>query len=99
MAPFGPNGELGLAEGLTPHIGGIAGFCRMDGDSLNLVTQQDVVTSHPAFSQILDRALAGDLDGDGQPEFVVFDQSFRKAVSLRWTQERLLGGRPLAVKQ
>ncbi|PKB69635.1 MAG: hypothetical protein BZY77_04170 [SAR202 cluster bacterium Io17-Chloro-G5] len=86
-----------MAEVLTPHIGGIAGFCRMDGDSLNLVTQQDGVTSHPVFSRNLDMALAGDLDGDGQPELVVFDQPFRKAVALRWTQERLLGGRPLAV--
>ena len=68
-------------------------------DPLNLVAQQDGVTSHPVFSRNLDMALAGDLDGDGQPELVVFDQPFRKAVALRWTQERLLGRRPLAVKQ
>ena len=73
VASFRPNGELGLAEVLTPHIEGIDGFCRMDGDSLNLVTQQDGVTSHLVFSRNLDMALAGDLDGDGQPEFVVFD--------------------------
>ena len=99
MAPFGPNGELGLPEVLTPDIGGIAGFYRLDGDSLNVVTQQDGFTSHPVFSRNLDMALAGDLDGDGQPELIVFDQPFRKAVTLRWTQERLLGGRPLTVKQ
>ena len=62
-------------------------------DPLNLVAQQDGVTSHPVFSRNLDMALAGDLDGDGQPELVVFDQPFRKAVALHWTQERLLGGR------
>jgi len=49
LAPFGPDGELGLAEVLTAHIGGIAGFYRMDGDSLNLVAQQDDVTSLPSF--------------------------------------------------
>ena len=62
-----------LAEVLTPHIGGIVGFYRMDGDPLNLVAQQDGVTSHPVFSRNLDMGLAGNLDGDGQPEFVVFD--------------------------
>ena len=87
VAPFGPNGELELAEVLTPHIGGIAGFYRMDGDSLNLVAQQDGVTSHPVFSPNLDMGLAGDLDGDGQLELVVFDQPFREVVALRRTPD------------
>ena len=68
-------------------------------DPLNLMAQQDGVTSHPVFSRNLDMALAGDLDGDGQPELVVFAQPFREVVALRRTEERLLGGRPLAVKQ
>ena len=50
VAPFGPNGELVLAEVLIPHIGGIVGFYRMDGDPLNLVAQLDGVRSHPVFS-------------------------------------------------
>ena len=87
VAPFGPNGELELAEVLTPHIGGIAGFYRMDGDSLNLVAQQDGVTSHPVFSPNLYMGLAGDLDGDGQLELVVFDQPFREVVALRRTPD------------
>ena len=70
VIPFGPNRELGLADVLTPHIGGIAGFYRMDGGPLNLVAQQDGVTSHPVFSRNLDMALAGNLDHDGQPELV-----------------------------
>ena len=81
VAPFGPNGELELAEVLTPHIGGIAGFYRMDGDSLNLVAQQDSVTSHSVVSRNFDMGLAGDLDGDGQPELVVLDQPFREVVA------------------
>ena len=68
-----------LAEVLTPHIGGIVGFYRMDGDPLNLVAQQDGATSHPVFSRNLDMGLAGDLDSDGQPELVVFAQLFREA--------------------
>tara|TARA_Y100001001_G_scaffold93946_1_gene91648 strand:- start:1257 stop:1613 length:357 start_codon:yes stop_codon:yes gene_type:complete len=85
VAPFGPNGKLVLAEVLTPHIGGIVGFYRMDGDPLNLVAQQDGVTSHPVFSRNLDMGLAGDLDSDGQPELVVFAQLFREVVALRRT--------------
>ena len=87
MAPFGPNGELELAEVLTPHIGGIAGFYRMDGDPLNLVAQQDGVTSHSVVSRNFDMGLAGDLDGDGQLELVVFDQPFREVVALRRTPD------------
>ena len=99
VTPLGPNGELALAEVITLHIGGIAGFYRMDGDSLNLVAQQDGVTSHPVFFRNRDMGLAGNLDGDGQPELVVFDQPFREVVVLRRTGERLFGGRQLAVKQ
>ena len=86
---------------LTPDIGGIAGFYRMDGDSLNVVTQQDGVTSHTVFSRNLDMGWAGNQDGDGQPELVVFDQPFREGRLARHAGRRsgLLGGRPLAVKQ
>tara|TARA_B100001245_G_C22877731_1_gene422030 strand:+ start:1706 stop:1978 length:273 start_codon:yes stop_codon:yes gene_type:complete len=78
---------LGLPEVLTPDIGGIAGFYRMDGDSLNVVTQQDGVTSHTVFSRNLDMEWAGNQDGDGQPELVVFDQPFREVVALRRTPD------------
>ena len=86
VAPFGVNGEIELAEVLTPHIGGIAGFYRLDGDSLDLAAQQDGVTSHPIRSRNLDMGLAGDLDGDGQPELVVFDQQFQEVRALRRTE-------------
>lgn len=87
VAPFGVNGELELAEVLTPHIGGIAGFNRLNGDSLDLVAQTEGVTSHPLFSRNLDMGLAADLDGDGQPELVVFDQPFMEIKALRRTRD------------
>jgi len=85
VAPFGINGEMELAEVLTPHIGGIAGFYRLEGDSLDLIVQTDGVTSHLLFSRNLDMGLAADLDGDGQPELVVFDQPFMEIKALRRT--------------
>ena len=62
-----------LAEVLTPHIGGIAGLYRLNGDSLDLVVQRYGVTSHPLGTRNQDMGLAGDLDGNGQPELVVFN--------------------------
>ena len=87
VAPFGVNGELELAEVLTPHIGGISGFYRLEGDSLDLIVQTDGVTSHPLFSRNLDMGLAADLDGDGHPELVVFDQPFLEIKALRRTKD------------
>jgi len=80
-----------LAEVLTPHIGGIAGFYRLEGDSLNLVAQRPGVTSHTIGSRNLDMGLAGDLDGDGQPELVVFDQSLVELMALRRTEDGIDG--------
>ena len=91
MAPFGSNGELELAEVLTPHIGGIAGFYRLEGDSLNLVAQRPGVTSHTIGSRNLDMGLAGDLDGHGQHELVVFDQSLVELMALRSTEDGIDG--------
>ena len=88
---FGSNGELELAEVLTPHIGGIAGSYRLEGDSLNLVAQRPGVTSHTIGSRNLDMGLAGDLDGDGQPELVVFDQSLVELMALRRTEDGIDG--------
>ena len=80
-----------MAEVLTPHIGGIAGFYRLEGDSLNLVAQRPGVTSHTIGSRNLDMGLAGDLDGDGQPELVVFDQSLVELMALRHTEDGIDG--------
>lgn len=92
VAPFGPDGQLELAEVLTPHIGSIAGFYRLDGDSLTLVAQKSGVTSHTIGSRNLDQGLAADFDGDEQAELVVFNQQFAELAGLR----RIDGGAELA---
>jgi hypothetical protein len=54
----------------TPHIGGIAEFYRLDGDSLRLVATERGITSHVLGSRNLDLALIADAAGDGIPELV-----------------------------
>ena len=51
------------------------------------MVQQGGVTSHPLGTRNLDMGLAGDLDGDGQPELVVFNQPFTQIVALRRTAD------------
>ncbi len=70
-APFGPNGEMELAVIRTPHIGGIAEFYRYDGATVAIVATLSGYTSHSFGSRNLDRAAAGDFDGDGRIELLV----------------------------
>ena len=71
VAPFGLSGEMELATVLTPHIGGTVGFYQWDGKQLNIVAELSGYTSHVINSRNLDMALAGDFNGDGQPELLL----------------------------
>lgn len=71
VAPFGPQGELELADVLTPHIGGVVEFFRFDGDAVGRVASLGSFTSHGIGSRNLDMAAAGDFDGDDQVELLV----------------------------
>lgn len=84
FAPFGPDGEYELVEIQTPHIGGIVQFLRYmpDTNSLEIVARFGGYTSHLYGSINLDMAVAGDFDGDGQPELVVTTQDGRRLVGL-----------------
>ena len=87
VAPFGPGGELELASVLTPHIGGFVEFYRMQGNELEIVAQVPGYSSHEIGSRNLDRALAGDLDGDGRIELLVADQAQESLGAIRRTEE------------
>lgn len=71
VAPFGPQGELELADVLTPHIGGVVEFFRFDDDAVSRVASIGGFTSHGIGSRNLDMAAAGDFDGDGRVELLV----------------------------
>jgi hypothetical protein len=87
VAPFGPRGELELASVLTPHIGGIVEFYRMIGDELEIVARVPGYSSHTIGSRNLDRAIAGDMDGDGLVELLVPDQAQESLGAIRRTND------------
>jgi hypothetical protein len=71
VGPFGPDGEREVASVRTPHLAAEAEFHRLDGDRFERVAARGRYPSHAFGSRNLDRAAAGDFDGDGQPELVV----------------------------
>ena len=83
VAPLGPAGELELVDVLTPHIGGVVEFYRLTGDRLEVVAKIKGYTSHVIGSRNLDMGVAGDFDGDGQPEVLVFNLDRTALISVR----------------
>jgi hypothetical protein len=71
VAPFGPNGELELVDVLTPHLGGVVEFYRLEGDQITIVAQVPGYTSHVIGSRNLDMAAAADFDSDGSIELLI----------------------------
>jgi len=87
VAPFGPHGEVELADVLTPHIGGVVEFYRMSGAALSLVAQVRGFSSHVIGSRNLDMAVTGDWDGDGQVELLLPSQERTELGSIRRTAD------------
>jgi hypothetical protein len=84
---FGPNGEMELVEVLTPHIGGVVRFYQFIGDTLQVVATQGGYTSHVIGSRNLDMAVAGDFNGDGQPEIVMPSQNLTSIAGIQHSAE------------
>lgn len=84
---FGPNGEIEVVDILTPHIGGVMEFYRLQGNTLNIVAQLPGVTTHVIGSRNLDQTVAGDFNGDGQLEIVVMNQARNQVVAVQHTVE------------
>jgi hypothetical protein len=85
VAPFGPDGGREVASVRTPHLDGVAEFHRLDGAALTRVAARGSYPSHEFGSRNLDRALAGDFDGDGRPELVVPTTTTGEVAGLRRT--------------
>lgn len=75
VAPFGPDGEVELVDVLTPHIGGVVEYYRLDGNEFKIVAQAPGYTSHVNGARNLDMAVAGDFDGDGRIELLLPNQA------------------------
>jgi hypothetical protein len=71
VAPFGPDGEIEIASVRRPHAAAEAEFHRLEGDRLARTASLGSYPSHEFGSRNLDRAAAGDFDGDGRPELLV----------------------------
>lgn len=83
VAPFGADGAVELVEVLTPHIGGVTQFYRLEGNALNVVASTTGYTSHRIGSRNLDMAMAGDFDGDGSVELLLPNDALRSLGAVR----------------
>ena len=81
--PFGPAGEIEVVDVKTPHIGGVMEFFRFTGDSLQLAAALPSVTTHAIGSRNLDQTVAGDFNGDGQPEVLALDEARRALIAVQ----------------
>lgn len=87
-AAFGPHGEMELAEVLTPHINGVAGFYQWDERSgvLRMVAQKSGYSTHEIGSTQLDAYSLLNLNHDEQVELIVPTQD-RAALAILTHQE------------
>ncbi len=83
---LGPNGEIEIADVLTPHIGGTLRFYQFDGSSLNIVASFPSVTTHSIGSRNLDQTATGDFNGDGQPEVLVMSLDRNYVIGVQHTE-------------
>ncbi|WP_406660095.1 hypothetical protein V7O66_09600 [Methanolobus sp. ZRKC3] len=86
VAPFGPEGETEIASVLTPHIGGITEFYRLEGNELKVVASVPGYTSHVIGSRNLDMGIAGDLNDDGYAELLLPSQDLKKLGIIKHTE-------------
>lgn len=77
-APFGLNGEMEIADVLTPHIGGVVEFYQWEDQQLNIVAALPGFSTHEIGSRNLDMSVAGDFDQDGQVELLAPNQEKNK---------------------
>ena len=85
VAPFGPSGEVEIVDVLTPHIGEIVEFYRLENDILKVVVKIPGFRSHKIGSRNLDMAVVGEFDGDGRVGLLVPNQTLDEIGGIRRT--------------
>ena len=85
VAPLGPSGKVEIVDVLTPHIGEIVEFYRLENDILKVVVKIQGFRSHKIGSRNMDMAVAGDFDGDGRVELLVRSQTMDEIGGIRRT--------------
>lgn len=102
VAAFGPHGEMELAEVLTPHISGVAGFYRWDETHgiLRMIAQKQGYSTHDIGSSQLNTYSLLNLNHDERVELVVPTQDKTALAILSHQEEGIvqetelpLGGR------
>ena len=90
VAPFAAADMPELVEVLTPHIGGIVQFSRLNQNDpahaqLEVVAQYRGYTAHQIGTRNLDMAVAGDFDGDGRLELLLPDNAYQNLGAVQRT--------------
>ncbi len=91
-APFGPAGENYLVDNLTPHLDAVTEFMAWQGEMLVPISSVAGFSTHRLGSRNMDRALAGDLDGDGAIEILVPTQAGRGLIALNLINNSVIIG-------
>lgn len=84
VAPFDQTGKILFADVLTPHVNAIVEFSEWVEDRLEVVALLEDFTSHEIGSRNLDKALAGDFNGDGFAELVLPNLSFDRLAYIQY---------------
>lgn len=97
-APVGPEREMEIVDVLTPHIGGVVEFFRLEEGKLVKVAEIGGFTSHVIHTRNLDMAFVGDLDADGRLELLLPRQDLSALGILERTETGvdIVGELPLA---
>ncbi|MEM9039200.1 MAG: hypothetical protein AAGD33_04805 [Actinomycetota bacterium] len=84
VAPVGPNGEIEVIDVLTPHIGGVLQFHRVEAATgrLDRVAATAEYSTHAIGSRNLDLGIVVDADGDGRLDVVVPTQDRSRLVAI-----------------
>ena len=84
VVPF-DNNQLTLVDVLTPHIGGVVEFYRLEDNSLIVEAEVPGYTSHVIGSRNLELAASSDFDSDGNLEVLLPSQSLTNLAAISYT--------------